>query len=66
MKSFKKIVKNNFYMIKFMFRTIPAYCILNMFFMTFRDFTFGVFGNIFFIKYLIDSVTTALNELKRA
>ena len=59
---FKKIFKNNFYMLNFMFKTVPLYCALNMFFMTFRDLTFGVFGNIFFIKYLIDSVSTALSE----
>ena len=53
--------KNNFYMIKFMFKTIPVYCILNMFFLTFRGLTW-LFGSVFFMKYLIDSVTSALND----
>lgn len=51
-----KILKSNLSMLRLFFRAAPLYAVLNLIVVLLRTITFSVFGNVLYIKYLVDSV----------
>lgn len=51
-----KFVKNNLSMLRLFFRAAPLYAVMNLVFVILNTINFSIFGSVFFIKYLADSV----------
>lgn len=51
-----KSVKNNLYMLHLFFQAAPLYAVMNLVFVILNTVNFSIFGSVFFIKYLADSV----------
>lgn len=56
----KKIIRNNLYMLKLFFSTVPLYAGGYAFFIIARSILFNTVGNVLFIQYIVKSVEFAI------
>lgn len=52
----KRILQNNWYMLKLFFRTVPLFGIFSILFQVICGVMYNVIGNVYFVKYLVDTV----------
>ena len=52
----KRILQNNWYMLKLFFRIVPLFGTFSILFQVLCGVMYNVIGNVYFVKYLVDTV----------